>query len=1399
MPPKHRSKALRRLKAKRLILLVLGLAVLGGGVFLLNRYQVERQAGSLIERGETAAEKQDWPAAAGHYQTYLNIRPKDTDALARYAEILEEVAKTKPGAVADLIRTYTRLLAEDSSRTVERRKLARYSVAVRYYSGARTELDRMIAAGPDAELYELLATCDEAERKFPEAVGTLRKAITTGKAAPETSLRLALILRNEIKTPEAEEEADQVLNALVAARKDDVRARLTRAHYRAQSGRTNLAREDLEYAFHKIPGGATDPEIVIALAELATSPEQVKSARDALNATAALHPNDVRVRIGLAELQARTNETESAKRNFAAVVKQITQPNAQLFRVADRLLDLGDIATATTQAARFVGEQQYLSDYLNGRAKLSQGEWPDALPLLHRAVAGPLTQFKAQYLKAQLALAECHKHANNPDARLKAFDTVLAIDPKSVVAQLGRAECLTRTGNMAEAIKALQPHSRDVPAARVELARLHLATQRLRAEADRNWNEFERAIGPEPWTAELAILKATALFLQRRPADGIALLEKLTQSAPDLPAPRIAFATASLAMNKRDAALEILDKAEKDLGDRVDFRLTRAQLMALSATPNPAAVISLGQNSAKFPQHDRFVLAHGLGEILLALGKPKDAIAAFTRAAAENANDVSVRMLLFDLAVIEKEAALQEQMLTDFDRIEGVDGPTRMIAEVTRALQDVKPGDKVRTAALRARTLAARANRDNWPRIFVVLGDLDRLDGNSDTAAEHYRKAYRLGDRSQPLVVVLVRILMERQAHAEAYTLLAEMARVMPLTHDLLRQYTLLRTMFGDDTNSITWTQGAANSKEPRDHLARAAIFSANNAPEEAHRALEQALALPDAPPEAWVALVRVLMALGKKSDAMAATEQAEKRLPDVHVIVGNCRELTGDTTKAEQLYRKAYSARPTDPVANETLVGFLMRTARRPEAEELLNKHIAGDAPPPLRRWARRALAFSRVSQPDGYGELPQALELIESNLREGGNLLDDQRAKAIVLAADPFRRAEAIELLTATTQAVPLTADQNYYLAKMYLLQNRADRAEAALVEATKATVIASTEHLALLARVQVQRSNLDGARKTIARLKTVAPGSWEAMSEDARLLAASSQKAEAGKLALAWSTDTAVLAGRVGPLLEELGCVDDAEKAFRDALTRGKPPAHVALFSHYVRVGRGGAALTLAREHAATSPAGMTAKMFASAARAQPSALVPDAERPTWAAAVADAETWVRTRLTAEPTNPDLLIAMAGFDDLAGRYDEEITRYEQVLVSQPDNEIILNNLALLLALHHRDGGEKPLALVNRAIAKRGPRTTYLDTRAVVYTVAGRYEEAIRDLTIAIGLEPKAGYYFHLALVYDKLAETKRDAVTIRDSALREAVARGLTKMKLHAKEWSDFDRLLPHRKGN
>ena len=160
---------------------------------------------------------------------------------------------------------------------------------------------------------------------------------------------------------------------------------------------------------------------------------------------------------------------------------------------------------------------------------------------------------------------------------------------------------------------------------------------------------------------------------------------------------------------------------------------------------------------------------------------------------------------------------------------------------------------------------------------------------------------------------------------------------------------------------------------------------------------------------------------------------------------------------------------------------------------------------------------------------------------------------------------------------------------------------------------------------------------------------------------------------------------------------------------------------------------------------------------------------------------------------PTNPELIYAKAELDDLFGRFDNEIKTYEAALPANPDHEVFLNNYAVIMALHNRDGSTKPLNAINRIIAKKGPRPTYLDTRAIVHIAGERYDEAARDLTIAISLDPRPVYYFHLAIVYEKQSTEKPELNKLRDSAIEEAAQRGLTKAMLHQKEWADFDRLV------
>ncbi|MGL6094497.1 MAG: tetratricopeptide repeat protein, partial [Fimbriiglobus sp.] len=733
----------------------------------------------------------------------------------------------------------------------------------------------------------------------------------------------------------------------------------------------------------------------------------------------------------------------------------------------------------------------------------------------------------------------------------------------------------------------------------------------------------------------------------------------------------------------------------------------------------------------------------------------------------------------------------------EIEALEGPDGPVGLAADVAAGLAVTIPGDTGRIAALREKLKAATEKRESWPRLFALAGDLDQLDGQPEAALEAYRKALDLGDRSAAVVRKITRLLLDRGLQADALALLGRFEKDGTLAPDLAQQLGMLRTMAGEDTaRGLAWAESAAGkgSKNTRDHLFRAMLFVLADRRADAEAALRTAVSLDPTAPEGWVALVRFLVAAGRAADARTAFEQAAAKLPTtgavVPVALGTCLELLGDPKAAEQQFRTAVGRFPADPTAVRPLVAFLTRTGRRAEAEILLRG--VADAPgvaPAARRWARRTLALAIAESPSGFGRLRQAHDLLDINLKDG-NYPDDQRARAVLAAADPFRRAEAIELLAAAAAKTPLNPEENVLLARLYLRGGRADLAAEGLREATRATNVAAPEYLGLLVRVELQRGNPSGAKAALDRLAAVAPRSWEAVSADARYLAKTKDKAAVVARIRAWPgvDDPGAAVALVGPLFDELGMPAEAEAAYRTFLKKQPGPvAHAPLAGFLLKSGRAADALALAREYQATAPPGLTARLKSGAIRVRPPSLLPAADRPAWEKEAAAVTAWVDGKRAADPMNPDLLFARAELFDAAGKTADEIAVYETALKAFPENELFLNNLAVLLALAGNDKSGRPLELVNHAIARSGPRQHLLDSRATIHRAAGRPKDALDDLEVALAVEPRSVYQFHAAQAWDKLGETQK-----RDSAVADAVKGGLTKAMLNPLEWPAFDAL-------
>src|SRR5207248_3213757 len=143
----------------------------------------------------------------------------------------------------------------------------------------------------------------------------------------------------------------------------------------------------------------------------------------------------------------------------------------------------------------------------------------------------------------------------------------------------------------------------------------------------------------------------------------------------------------------------------------------------------------------------------------------------------------------------------------------------------------------------------------------------------------------------------------------------------------------------------------------------------------------------------------------------------------------------------------------PRDLGPNRELILFLQRSGQQDEADRLLEK-LSADQAPDLSRWARRHFATTLVGRPNGYDLRRKALGLVEQNLRSSPKDPDpeDVKARAVVQTIDPDTRKEAERKLKEFADRGDLTPDEYYLLARLYFDSGR---------------VIESVEYFAIAAR--------------------------------------------------------------------------------------------------------------------------------------------------------------------------------------------------------------------------------------------------------------------------------------------------------------------------------------------
>lgn len=1397
----------RQVRFKRLGMFALGAAVLAGAVHLIHERNVRRSADLLLRRaGEVAAEGK--PAdRLDLLKRYLAHRPDDLDALEQFAGILAG----SPGAAdrARALEAYEKLLSRDPGRAAARRRAAGLAAGLDQADAARAHYEAL-ASNPEGDApAEMALGRSEADlKRFAEAAGWYEKAIAHDPHLVAAYAPLARLLREQLKDPA---HADRIMDAraeeggVVARNPGSARARLDRAAYRREFGLPGAA-DDVKRALELAPDDAD------ALLAAAAEAEPAEAAR-LIGRGIAAHPDDARFYSRAAVLEAAAGRRGAAIDRLAAGVARIPEDRDLRWLLAEIAIDdhRKDRAEAEIARLRELGLPAAPLDFLAARLLADAGQWgrvarelERVAPTLEATLGAPGLAKRAFLLLAQ-AQAELDDSARRQVAARRAVAIVVADPALALGAQAELGAALLAVGRPVDAANAYR-EALGLPGAGAEarrgLCRALITANLALPAAERDWAEVDRLLGEleaaEPLAADLALLRAEVLVARGDLAGATARLDRAAKALPDAADIEVARATLAGRREGPPAARVALDSARARLGDRPELIAALAQ--AWAATPGPPAAEAL---AALVGAAGRLPAGRGRDGTLAAVADGLDRTGQAARARAirdgliaERPDHLGLRVAAFEAALRAGDRAEARRALDEVRRVEGAEGAAWRFGEAVLLVDEVREQpDRRKLAAASGLLVEAQARRPGWARATRAAAEVDDLRGDLGSAAKGYMAALAAGDRDPAIVRRAAQVLARLGRSAEVDALLARVEARGGLTPELTRMAAEQALRSNDPRRAVDLARKAAaaeaDSPAAQMALGRALAIAARTADaskgkpgaadaarakglrDEAERAFRRSIALAPRDADARLGLLQVLVLAGDVERAGAEFAAAAPAFagPAGDLAEARALEVLGRSDRARAKYQAILRSRPDDVEALRAAALAAARVGRRDETEPPLRRLIALAGPHPAEAaWARRSLALLLAG--GGQAGAIEAGDLLGLGSADSPDAApdDDLRAQSRVLARQIGRaaRRRAIGLIETLITRDAARPDDRFLRAQLLAATADWPRARSAtlplLAEDPSNPVL-----LLFLARGDLDRGDVDAADEWTRRLDQRAPGSFEVVELKARASFARRRPDEAVALLRKAATEPKRVAD-AARVLEAAGQVDAA----RDLLGQAAAAATPADLATWVD-----RTLTLA---SFLGRRGLHSEAIAQCEKLWADRRVPPGRVSAVAltilytgrpdpAALERVGKALDAALDRDRVDVSLRFDQANYLILRGDYKKAEDLLGSLHESHPRLSAPLNNLAWLLALR-REGGPRPLELINQAIARDGPLPDLLDTRGLIETLAGRPERAIPDLEESIAAAPNPTAYFHLALALRKAGRDDEAAAAMikaRDGGLR------------------------------
>jgi tetratricopeptide (TPR) repeat protein len=180
-----------RINFKFLAVVVVVLALVGGSLFGLNRFQASRSADILLTQAREANESEDFAEAIRLYKQFLGFRPREAAVNEELGMLMADVGQFQPA----YFQLETALRANPQNLEAQE-KLVEVSIALGRYADAKTRLNEQLLSQDDKNpKYQwLLGLCESSLGNSVEAKQHLALAVEEAPGEPAYVGALANLL-----------------------------------------------------------------------------------------------------------------------------------------------------------------------------------------------------------------------------------------------------------------------------------------------------------------------------------------------------------------------------------------------------------------------------------------------------------------------------------------------------------------------------------------------------------------------------------------------------------------------------------------------------------------------------------------------------------------------------------------------------------------------------------------------------------------------------------------------------------------------------------------------------------------------------------------------------------------------------------------------------------------------------------------------------------------------------------------------------------------------------------------------------------------------------------------------------------------------------------------------------